>query len=72
MSSIWTAYFTALGEPRLNGDLSRIGWYKYRKTYWRELFGQLRCGCGADKLQRRTMKELATTNASGECQSSSA
>jgi hypothetical protein len=24
-------------RAKLNGNLSRIAWYKYRKTYWREL-----------------------------------
>ena len=24
-------------RAKLNGNLSRIGWFKYRKTYWREL-----------------------------------
>jgi hypothetical protein len=24
-------------RAKLNGNLSRIGWYKYRRTYWREL-----------------------------------
>jgi hypothetical protein len=23
-------------RAKLNGNVSRIGWYKYRKTYWRE------------------------------------
>jgi hypothetical protein len=29
--------FHATWRAKLNGNLSRIGWYKYRKTYWREL-----------------------------------
>jgi hypothetical protein len=24
-------------RAKLNGNLSRIGWYEYRETYWREL-----------------------------------
>jgi hypothetical protein len=29
--------FHGTWRARLSGNLSRIGWYKYRKTYWREL-----------------------------------
>lgn len=29
--------FHGTWRAKLNGNLSRIGWYKYRKTYWREL-----------------------------------
>jgi hypothetical protein len=29
--------FHGTWRAQLNGNLSRIGWYKYRKSYWREL-----------------------------------
>jgi len=29
--------FHGVWRAKLNGNLSRIGWFKYRKTYWREL-----------------------------------
>ncbi len=29
--------FHGAWRVKLNGNLSRIGWYKYRETYWREL-----------------------------------
>jgi hypothetical protein len=29
--------FHGTWRAKLNGNLSPIGWYKYRKTYWREL-----------------------------------
>jgi len=29
--------FHGTWRAKLNGNLSHIGWYKYRKTYWREL-----------------------------------
>jgi hypothetical protein len=29
--------FHGTWRAKLNGNLSRIGWYEYRKTYWREL-----------------------------------
>jgi len=29
--------FHGTWRAKLNGNLSRIGWYKYRNTYWREL-----------------------------------
>lgn len=29
--------FHGTWRAKLNGNLSRIGWYKYRKIYWREL-----------------------------------
>ena len=29
--------FNGTWRAQLNGNLSRIGWYRYRKTYWREL-----------------------------------
>jgi hypothetical protein len=29
--------FKGTWRAQLNGNLSHIGWYKYRKTYWREL-----------------------------------
>jgi hypothetical protein len=28
--------FHGTWRTKINGNLSRIGWYKYRKTYWRE------------------------------------
>jgi hypothetical protein len=28
--------FRGTWRAQLNGNLSRIGWHKYRKTYWRE------------------------------------
>ena len=29
--------FHGTWRAKLNGNLSRVGWYKYRNTYWREL-----------------------------------
>jgi hypothetical protein len=29
--------FHGVWRAKLNGNLSGIGWYKYRKSYWREL-----------------------------------
>ena len=29
--------FHGVWRAKLNGNLSPIGWYRYRKTYWREL-----------------------------------
>jgi hypothetical protein len=29
--------FHGVWRAKINGNLSRIGWFKYRKTYWREL-----------------------------------
>jgi hypothetical protein len=29
--------FHGTWRAKINGNLSRIGWYKYRKIYWREL-----------------------------------
>jgi hypothetical protein len=29
--------FHGMWRAKLNGNLSRLGWHKYRKSYWREL-----------------------------------
>jgi hypothetical protein len=29
--------FHGTWRAKLNGNLSRVGWYKYNRTYWREL-----------------------------------
>lgn len=33
----WEHLFHDTWRAKINGNLSRIGWYKYRKIYWREL-----------------------------------